>query len=232
MAPSFSFVAAILAGLASAQTPDGTPEVHPGLTTWKCTTAAGCVAQDTKIVIDSLSHPVFQKQNPSFNCGDWGSPPNATICPDEKSCQANCVMQGIPDLSKFGVETTGDALHLDMLRDDGSVFSPRVYLLAPDEQKYEMLELTGNELSFDVDVSKLPCGMNGALYLSEMEADGGKSDLNQAGAYYGTGYCDAQCFVTPFINGEVRFEEDYQPNLNANLIIAQYQRSWIMLQRT
>ncbi|KAK7420691.1 hypothetical protein QQZ08_010272 [Neonectria magnoliae] len=52
-------------------------------------------------------------------------------------------------------------------------------------------------------MSELPCGMNSALYLSEMLQDGGQSlsPLNKAGAYYGTGYCDAQCYVTPFING-------------------------------
>lgn len=205
MARSISFIAAALVGLAAAQTPDDSPEVHPSLTTWKCTKDGGCVAQDTKIVIDSLAHPVYQKDAPSYNCGNWGEAANATACPDAETCQENCVLEGISDLSEYGVETSGDELFLDMLRDDGSVYSPRVYLLSEDEQTYEMLELTGNEFTFDVDVSKLPCGMNGALYLSEMEADGGKSDLNQAGAYYGTGYCDAQCFTTPFINGEVSY---------------------------
>lgn len=80
-----------------------------------------------------------------------------------------------------------------------------MYLLEEGKQNYEMLSLTGGEFTFDVDLSKLPCGMNGAVYLSEMEKDGGKSKepLNQAGATYGTGYCDAQCFTTPFINGVV-----------------------------
>jgi cellulase len=36
-----------------------------------------------------------------------------------------------------------------------------------------------------------------------MDPTGARSKLNPGGAYYGTGYCDAQCFVTPFINGEV-----------------------------
>jgi cellulose 1,4-beta-cellobiosidase len=51
------------------------------------------------------------------------------------------------------------------------------------------------EFTFDVDVSQLPCGLNGALYFVEMVADGGMSQfpLNKAGAQYGTGYCDAQC---------------------------------------
>lgn len=86
---------------------------------------------------------------------------------------------------------------------DGSVVSPRVYLLDATKENYEMTKFTGSEFAFDVDTTKLPCGMNSALYLSEMVADGGKSDLNTGGATWGTGYCDAQCYVTPFINGEV-----------------------------
>ena len=75
--------------------------------------------------------------------------------------------------------------------------------MAEGEKKYEMLKLNGNEFSFDVNMSQLPCGMNSALCLNEMDATGGRSDLNPAGAAFGTGYCDAQCGVRPFINGEV-----------------------------
>nr|pir cellulose 1,4-beta-cellobiosidase (EC 3.2.1.91) isoform cbh1-4 - basidiomycete (Phanerochaete chrysosporium) (fragments) [Phanerodontia chrysosporium] len=49
------------------------------------------------------------------------------------------------------------------------------------------------------------CGLNGALYLSAMDADGGMSKYpgNKAGAKYGTGYCDSQCPKDiKFINGE------------------------------
>jgi len=70
--------------------------------------------------------------------------------------------------------------------------SPRVYLLDPTGQDYETLYLLNQELSFDVDVSNLPCGMNGAFYLTAMPADGGRNAKNPAGAAYGTGYCDAQ----------------------------------------
>lgn len=45
--------------------------------------------------------------------------------------------------------------------------------------------------------------MNSALYMGEMLEDGGQSELNPGGATWGTGYCDAQCYVTPFINGVV-----------------------------
>jgi cellulose 1,4-beta-cellobiosidase len=50
-----------------------------------------------------------------------------------------------------------------------------------------------SEFTFDVDMSTLGCGLNGALYFSEMAADGGLGGNNKAGAKYGTGYCDAQC---------------------------------------
>ena len=63
------------------------------------------------------------------------------------------------------------------------------------------------EFTFDVDVSNLPCGLNGALYFVSMDKDGGmaKYSTNKAGAKYGTGYCDAQCpRDLKFINGEVR----------------------------
>ncbi|KAL1855301.1 Exoglucanase 1 [Diaporthe australafricana] len=63
------------------------------------------------------------------------------------------------------------------------------------ETEYQMFELLGNEFTFDVDVSNLPCGLNGALYFVSMDSDGGLSKYsgNKAGAKYGTGYCDSQC---------------------------------------
>jgi cellulose 1,4-beta-cellobiosidase len=52
---------------------------------------------------------------------------------------------------------------------------------------------------------QLPCGLNGALYFSQMDADGGvakSNGNNKAGPKYGTGYCDAQCpRDIKFING-------------------------------
>lgn len=76
----------------------------------------------------------------------------------------------------------------------GDNIGARVYLLENDE-RYRIFKLKNREFSFDVDVSELQCGINGALYFVEMEADGGKSSHpdNKAGAKYGTGYCDAQC---------------------------------------
>ena len=65
-----------------------------------------------------------------------------------------------------------------------------------------MFELRAKEFTFDVDVSTLACGINGALYFVEMTPDGdlGKGS-NNAGAAFGTGYCDAQCPTMRYIYG-------------------------------
>jgi cellulose 1,4-beta-cellobiosidase len=72
-----------------------------------------------------------------------------------------------------------------------------------------VFNLLGNEFTFDVDVSNLGCGLNGALYFVTMDQDGGMSKYsgNKAGAKYGTGYCDSQCpRDIKFINGEANSE--------------------------
>jgi cellulase len=68
----------------------------------------------------------------------------------------------------------------------GTNASPRVYLLG-DDGKYALMSLLNGELSVDVDLSTLPCGEDGAFYLSSMKPDG-KSNVAA-----GSGYCDAQC---------------------------------------
>lgn len=78
--------------------------------------------------------------------------------------------------------------------------SPRLYLLG-DDGNYEMLKLLGQELTFTVDLSTLPCGENGALYLGEMDKTGGRNPYNTGGANLGSGYCDAQCPVQTWKNG-------------------------------
>jgi len=91
----------------------------------------------------------------------------------------------------------------------------RVYLLDSDNM-YSLFKLKNKEFTFDVDVSNLPCGLNGALYFVTMEADGGMSKYsgNKAGAKYGTGYCDGQCpHDLKWINGEANVL-DWMPDSN------------------
>ncbi|KAH7128741.1 concanavalin A-like lectin/glucanase domain-containing protein [Dendryphion nanum] len=200
MSPSFALVASLLLGLVAAQTPKGDADNHPRVKTWKCTKAGGCREQNSAVVLDSASHWIHQVNDTTKGCGNWGSRADPIACPDEATCAKNCVINGIADYADNGVFTNGSAIRMEMQGKYG-VSSPRIYLLEPNKQKYELLKLTGKEFTFDVDVSKLPCGMNGALYLSEMKADGGKSKLNPGGAAWGTGYCDAQCFTTPWVEG-------------------------------
>ena len=78
-----------------------------------------------------------------------------------------------------------------------------------DDYDYHPFMLLNREFTFTVDVSQLPCGLNGALYFVEMDQDGGKSKYptNKAGARLGTGYCDAQCpHDIKYINGETNSE--------------------------
>ena len=69
--------------------------------------------------------------------------------------------------------------------------------------------LKNKEITVDIDNSALECGMDSGLYFLEMERDGGMASYptNTAGAKYGSGYCDAQCFhYMRFIGGEVNLD--------------------------
>ncbi|KAK5697458.1 hypothetical protein LTR97_007596 [Elasticomyces elasticus] len=179
-----------------------TAEIHPKLTTQVCTKKHGCVTQQTYLVLDALSHPI-QNIKTGGSCTNSSGQLDLSVCATEKACAQNCALEGI-DYAQHGVETQGSSLTLRQYLNISGVqqsVSPRLYLLGPKAQNYEMLQLLNQEFTFTVDVSNLPCGMNGALYFSEMARSGGRSNLNPAGASYGTGYCDAQCPAISWING-------------------------------
>lgn len=131
---------------------------------------------------------------------------NTTLCPDGETCAANCALDSADYTGAYGVTASGNTLTLKFVTQDSysKNIGSRLYLMASDS-KYQMFKLLNQKFSFDVDVSNLPCGLNGALYLVEMDEDGGmaKYSTNKAGAKYGTGYCDTQCpHDIKFINGE------------------------------
>jgi cellulase len=105
--------------------------------------------------------------------------------PDSKMAKGAAGSRTAADYAAMGVSTSGNALTMYHYV-QGTNASPRVYLLGEDGH-YAMMSLLNGELSVDVDLSTLPCGENGAFYLSSMEPDG----KNNAAA--GSGYCDAQC---------------------------------------
>lgn len=203
MARSIFLLASLLVASSLAQQPGtNTPEVHPSLTSYQCTKAGGCTKASTSIVIDA-AYRWLHKVGGSTNCVTTGF--DKTICPDVNTCGKNCALEGV-DYPAMGIKTSGDAVTLNLFHIANgrtSTVSPRIYLLS-DNSTYNMLKLLNQEFSFDVDTSKVPCGINGALYLSEMVANGSASDINKAGAAYGTGYCDAQCPSANFVLGKVR----------------------------
>lgn len=208
MAPSTIATAFIgLLSLTAAQNIGKKPENHPRITTQKCTKAGGCVSQNSAIVIDALAHDLIDTKT-GKSCVNSTGGIDTSVCNSVEECGKRCAYQGT-NYKQAGVTTSGDSLHLQQyLRQNGQLkrVSPRVYLLEPDCQEYDLLQLVNQELSFDVDMSNLPCGMNAALYLGEMNADGGRGPNNKAGATYGTGYCDAQCYTPTWLNGELNTE--------------------------
>ena len=83
----------------AAQKPGSTPENHPELTTYKCTTSGGCVAQKTSLVIDWNAHRLEQADGSACPVGS-----TSAVCSDDASCNNNCVVQGV-DYAKAGVRT-------------------------------------------------------------------------------------------------------------------------------
>jgi len=183
-------------------------ETHPKLPFQRCTKSSGCTdVSDGQIVLDANWRWTHHKDSYT-NCYT-GNTWDTSVCPDGKTCAANCAVDGADYSGNYGISVAGNALTLKFVTNNsnGKNIGSRVYLMNSDSQ-YELFKVLNQEFTFDVDVSNLPCGLNGALYFSEMDADGGlaKFPSNKAGAKYGTGYCDAQCPKDiKFINGEVRF---------------------------
>lgn len=202
----FSIVfAATIYGICGQQIGKDKPENHPPLTVQSCTKSGGCQTEAKSVVLDSnwrWTHTVSGYKN-CYTGTSW----DTTLCPDGVTCAKNCALDGADYQGTYGISTSGSSLKLDFVTN--SNVGSRLYLL-DSESQYKIFKLKNKEFTFDVDVSKLPCGLNGALYFVEMPADGGTSKYpgNKAGAKYGTGYCDAQCpHDIKFINGEANCED-------------------------
>ncbi|CAL5873532.1 uncharacterized protein PFLUO_LOCUS7812 [Penicillium psychrofluorescens] len=188
-----------------------TTETHPSLTWEKCASGGSCTEQSGYVVVDANWRWVHDI-NSSTNCYT-GNTWDATLCPDDTTCAANCALDGADYSGTYGVTTDGSALTLGFVT--GSNVGSRLYLME-DDSTYQIFQLLNQEFTFDVDVSNLPCGLNGALYFVSMDADGGMSEYsgNKAGAKYGTGYCDSQCpRDLKFINGQANVD-GWEPSSN------------------
>jgi len=190
-----------------------TAENHPSLSIQQCSGKGQCQTESAKVVLDSnwrWLHSVGTTTN-CYTGNAW----DQTLCPDPQTCSKNCALDGADYQGTYGIQSSGTALSLKFVTVGpySTNIGSRTYLMDTDTT-YKMFHLKNREFTFDVDVSNLPCGLNGALYFVEMDADGGMSKypLNKAGAKFGTGYCDGQCpHDMKFINGEANVI-DWKPN--------------------
>ncbi|KAI5788352.1 cellulose 1,4-beta-cellobiosidase precursor [Geopyxis carbonaria] len=200
---------ALLSAVSAQQVGTLTAESHPKLTWSKCSEGGSCTEVSGSVTLDSNWRWLHDTAG-SDNCytgNEW----DTALCPDGATCAENCALDGADYEGTYGLKTSGDALTHTFVTEGpySTNIGSRVYLMADDDENYEMFSLLNQEFTFDVDVSNLPCGLNGALYFVDMEADGGLSSNanNKAGAAYGTGYCDAQCpHDIKFIAGEANVE--------------------------
>ena len=184
-------------------------ETHPAFTWEKCTAAGSCTSQSGLLVIDSNWRWVHTTVSGSYTNCYTGNTWNATLCPDDVTCAANCALEGADYQATYGAVASGNSLQLTFVTKGtyATNVGSRLYLMETDTS-YQQFDLLNNEFTFDVDVSNLPCGLNGALYFVSMDKDGGvaRFPTNKAGAKYGVGYCDSQCpRDLKFIDGQVSF---------------------------
>ncbi|CAE8621961.1 unnamed protein product [Polarella glacialis] len=182
-------------------------EQHPEMPLWTCSALGDCTKETLTVVMDSNWRWIHDGQYTNcFKDGAW----DAMLCPDPDTCSSNCHLEGVSIQeysSTYGVHAVSDGLTLDFVTATqyGENYGSRLYMME-DAATYKMFHLKNREFTFTVDSEELRCGMNGALYFVEMQADGGlakSSGKNEAGAAYGTGYCDAQCpHDLKFIEGE------------------------------
>lgn len=193
-------------------------EAGPSINLRKCTAPGQCRTEQKQLTIDANWRWVHV-QGDYKNCYD-GNEWIKEYCPgdDGAACAGRCVLEGVDEQQykgTYGVEkvNNGEGVSMKFVNKHkyGTSVGSRLYMYEND--KYEMFKVVNREFAFDADMSQLECGMNGAVYFVEMEENGGKGKgKNQAGAKFGTGYCDAQCpHDIKFIDGEANIK-GWRPN--------------------
>jgi len=182
-----------------------------------CTAPGSCNKLSTKLTMDSnwrWIHKVGTYKN-CYTGNEW----NTEYCPDPDTCAKDCALEGASKAKyegTYGVEEIPNGISMKFVSKHkyGVNVGSRLFFMAGERsENYYMFKLKNEEIAFDADMSQLECGMNGAVYLIEMDENGGKGkNSNAAGAKFGTGYCDAQCpHDIKFVDGKAN-NKDWQPN--------------------
>ena len=165
-------------------------EQHSEITLGTCTKSSGCKIEMKSVTMDAQWRWLHDARPNKYNICMSGSPPewDSSVCSSAADCAENCALEGISATDYehvYGVSQVPDGISLRFRT--GEAVGSRVYLME-DEDTYKMFTLLNKEFSIDVEGADLVCGMNGAIYFVEMEADGGKGARgNAAGASLGTG---------------------------------------------
>lgn len=190
-------------------------EQHPQLSWQKCSISSNettsCSTIDAEVVLDA-EWRWLRNANSISNCYT-GNQWDVAQCNTTASCTSTCALEGADAQSYrdgYGITTTGgNTLSQKFVTHAAFSFNvnSRVFLLEPGgTDRYQTFVLMGSEIAFDVELSSVECAINSALYFVAMEPDGGMAryPTNEAGARYGTGYCDASCpRSNRFVGGKV-----------------------------
>lgn len=200
-------LSSVLAAIKGQQIGTYQSETHPSMSWSTCTAGGSCTSKAGSIVLDAnwrWIHGVGETTN-CYTGNTWGA-----VCSTDVDCATKCAVDGADYSGTYGITTSGNSLQLNFVtqNSNGGNVGSRNYLMA-DNTHYQIFDLLNQEFTFTVDDSNLPCGLNGALYFVNMDADGGKSKYPNAvaGAQYGVGYCDSQCpRDLKFIQGQGNIE--------------------------
>jgi len=196
------------------------PEVHPPLWLQECS-ASGCDWEEGSVVMDANWR---WTNSGGQNCYTDDNTWDPTFCAEGAECARTCSVEGADYKETYGITTTESLARVNLgFVTEGEYstnFGSRLYVM-DSEDTYKLFMLKNREFTFTVDVSKLTCGLNGALYFVEMEQKGDWDGVNNsAGAKYGTGYCDAQCpHDVKFIKGKanvLQWDATHDPPIGQN----------------
>lgn len=166
-------------------------ESNPAFDVQDCSAGSCTSGSGTGLVIDAnwrYLHETSGYQN-CYTGDAWDS----TLCPDPETCAKNCCLDGVDYAGDSGIKAVEGGVSLGFVTTTqyGKSVGSRLYVT--EGTQYKQFNMLDKEIAFDVDVSQLECGMNGAIYFVEMDPDGEMGGNNKAGVPRGTGYCDGQC---------------------------------------
>jgi cellulose 1,4-beta-cellobiosidase len=179
-------------------------------------TSSGCTASQKSLTLDAnwrWTHSAEGYTN-CYSGNSW----DATLCPDGAACAENCALGAVPAdewSGTLGINKESEGVSLGFVTEGpySKNVGSRLYMLESESQ-YKMFRMLNKEMSFDIDLSNMPCGLNAAVYFVEMDSHGDAGGANKAGAAYGTGYCDGQCARdVKFVKGEANIK-DWKINTN------------------